>query len=254
LGKVCFVPCCVLPCLVLACACNFKTIVASQDFSGDTPSVQPRPATDSVYLLSAEDKAPDPNSLLAVVTIYSPLIWPDAFDHSPLFLILDQTRKEAREIGGNAIQVLDCSARKFARLRMVVRVYALKQPPASRVFASDSCIVHIKSNYAIGRGAPTPIYFNDSVIGVSTGSDLASHRNIDFVAMAQQRMEQFTIESDKGGLLSMKERMQRFPHYAMLRPGREYYVFVRYIDARFWTEHCFEVVTKDEFDLNQDRH
>ena len=251
MGKICFV----LACIVLAGACNFKTIVASQDFSGDAPVVPPGPATDSVYLLGLDDKVADSSSFLADVTIYSPLFWPEAHDHSPLFLMLDQARKKVREMGGNAIQLLDCSARKFARLRLVARVYSLRRPPpVSPVVPPDRCILHIKSAYAASGVAAVPIYFNDSMIATLKGSDLADHRRLDFIKIAQQRMEQFTIALDRGGLLSVKQGVHRFVYTAKLENGREYYVFALDLSMRIWSGKFLELVTKEEFDLNQYRY
>ena len=237
----------------VAGACNYKAIVATQDLSGDAPGASAKQLIDSVYLLGVGDQVPDSSSLLADMTLYSPLIWLEPYDygHSAFLLMLERARKEAREMGGNAIRILDCSAPKFARVKMVARVYFLKQPPVSLAVSTDSCIVHVKINYAVGRAKPVPVYLNDSLIGISKGCDLAGHWHIDYGPIVRQRVEQFTLESAKGGLLSVREKSIRYPVEVMLEKGREYYIFVRYSSPRVWTRYFVSIVTKEEFELDQ---
>ena len=242
----------ILVCLFLAGGCSYRTIVASQDFSGDASPAAARPVTDSVYLLGSGDPPPNSSQQLADMTLYSPLIWLKSYDHSPLFLMLDRAKKEAREMGGNAIQILECSTKKFARLRLAARVYSLPHPPEA--VPPNRCIVHLKSKYPAGSMAPVPIYFNDSVIAVSKGSDHVEYRNLEFDMMTQQQMEQFNIELDSGGILSIKERTHRFPHQLQLEAGQEYYIVVARLYNRQLSEHFFAVMTKEEFEMDLYRY
>jgi hypothetical protein len=240
--------------LVLAGACNYKAVVDALDFPAEAPAVAAKNPVDSVYLLGMEENLPDSSSLLGNMTVYSPLIWMEAYDsnHSPFVLMLRQARKAAREMGGNAIQVFDCSARTLSRVRMIAKVYSIKQPPLPANVSPDSCRVHIKSLYGRSRSKPVALYFNDSLTGIAYGSDWLKQRSPDFGAAVLLRMEEHTIEWDKGGILSMPESgVTRFTHKVMLEKGSEYYFFIYYLSARNWTDHYFVKVTKDEFELNQ---
>jgi hypothetical protein len=239
--------------LILAVACNYKAVVDARE----TPGVAAQPPVDSVYLLGPEENLPDSSNLLGNMTLYSPLIWMEAYDsnHSPSVLMLRQARKEAREMGGNAIQVLDCSAGTLSRVRMIARVYSIKQPPLPANVSPDSCKVHIKSLYRRNRSKPVALYFNDSLTAISYGSDWLKQRSPDFGAAIRQRMEEHTLEWNKGGILSMPESgATRYPHKVILEKGSEYYLFIYYLAARNWTDHYFVKVTKDEFELNQYWH
>lgn len=239
----------------MAGACSYKTVVASRDGSGDgIPANQP---IDSVYLLGLTSNLPDSSSLLADVTIYSPLFWLQPYDygHSAFLLMLDRARKEAREVGGNAIQVIDCSAKKFARLKMVARIYSIRQPAASPVASppasSDSCIVHIKIDYAGIQTKPVPIHLNDSLIGISKECVLTGHWQISYGPIAQPRVEQFSLESEKGGWLSARPKAGGEAFQKMLKKGREYYILVNYSSPWVRTGYFATLVSKEEFELDR---
>jgi hypothetical protein len=235
----------------MAGACNYKAIVASRDVSGEgIPAKQP---IDSVYLLGLTDNLPDSSSLLADVTLYSPLVWLQPYDygHSAFLLMLDRAGKEAREMGGNAIQVIDCSAKKFARLKMVARIYSIKKPAASPPAASDSCIVHVKINWAGSQSKPVPVHLNDSLIGISKECVLAGHWQISYGPIAQPRVEQFSLESENGGWLSARQKSGGEAMQKRLKKGREYYVFVNYTSRWVRTGYFATLVSKEEFELDQ---
>lgn len=238
----------------MAVGCSYKTFVASADLSGDAPRTAANQSANSIYLLGVGDELPDSSSLLADVTIYSPLFWMESWDspHSAFFLMLERARKEAQEMGGNAIQVLDCSAKKFARCKILARVYFLSRPPIPRTISADSCIVHIKINADAGRRAkPVPVNINDSLIGVSNGVNLSGRWHIDHDIVLLPRIEQFTLESTKGGWLYSQTNGVRYPYRIKLEKGTEYYVFVHFTSPRVWTQYYFSTVTREEFEMNR---
>ena len=102
--------------------------------------------------------------------------------------------------------------------------------------------------------APVPIYFNDSVIALSKGSDHVDYHNLEFDMMTQQQMEQFSIELDGGGMLAIKEPTHRFPHQLQLEAGQEYYIVVARLYNRQSPEHFFAVMTKEEFEMDLYRY
>jgi len=247
----------ILLALLTAGACNYKAIVDARDFPRNASGAweaPARPHVDSVYLVGPDQALPDSASLLADMTLYSPLIWMEAWDswHSPFILMLQRARKEAKEMGGNAIQVVDCSAGTLTRVRMIARIYALKKPPDPWSVSPDSCIVHVKSFYGRSWGKPTALYFNDSLTWISYGSDLLKSRAPDFGAAVKQRLEECTLKFDHDGILSIPDNgVNHLPHKIYLMKGSEYYIYIHYSFNRYWKDHSLSTVSKEQFELNQ---